>query len=754
MIYFDQNTRLIHLSTPKTSYLMKVTADGYLGHVYYGKRLEKAPSQDLLRLEELSEPSEKPGEKVSFLDNLPFEYPTAGVGDFRESCLDISSNDNVRGIELFYKGYQIRNTKPEIKGLPASFDHTDSNCETLSITLRDDIRQIEVELNYTVYSDLDVITRWAVIKNCSNKAFYIDRALSMCIDAELDDYSVLYESGAWAREHQIQFQKVKPGTIVTESVKGESGHESQPFLGLISSDCSEESGEAYGFSLVYSGNFLAKVQTNSFGMSRTVLGIHPENFRWKLLRGESFYTPEVIMTYSDAGLGGMTRTFHRFIHDHIIRSAWKDKQRPILVNNWEATYLDFDDKKLISILGKAKESGLDMLVIDDGWFRKSKSEPEGGLGDWLPVDNKLPEGLKPVSEAAIQNGMKLGLWFEPEMISEDSELYRSHPEYVLSFPGRRPAECRNQWMLDFSNPKVLELIYEKIAAQIKENNLSYIKWDMNRPICDAYSHYLPADRQGEVCYRHVLGVYQIQERLLKEFPWLLIENCSSGGARFDCGMLYYSPQIWTSDDMDPIERLSICEGTELIYPVSTMGAHVCKNRNDISGRNISFDTRGLMAMAGTFGYELDITAISADDISKIPSQIKLRKRLNDLVNKGEYYRIKSYRRRVDGPVGGISGNADCFELISEDRSEAAVWFMQPLAEPNQRSIRIKTRALSPDFSYRVIAVTSADAYFDNNSDGRILDISGIRGEELNNAGLCLKLPREDFTGILIMIEKC
>lgn len=754
MIYFDQNTGFFHLATPKSSYLMKVTPDGYLGHVYYGKRLNALPSQDFLRLQELPEPSEKAGEKVSFLDNLPFEYPTAGVGDFRESCLDISDNDNVRGIELFFKEYRISKIKPEITGLPASFDLSGRNCETLTITLRDDIRQIEVELNYSVFNDFDVITRWAVIKNCSDKDIYIERALSMCIDAELDGFSVLYESGAWAREHQIQFQPIKPGSIVCESVKGESGHESQPFLGLLSGNCSEDSGEAYGFSLVYSGNFLAKVQTNSFGMSRSVIGIHPENFRWKLSVGGYFSTPEVLMTYSSAGLGQMTRTFHKFIVNHIIRSVWKDRLRPILVNNWEATYLNFDDKKLISILNKAKESGLDMLVIDDGWFRKSSSEPEGGLGDWEPVDNKLPEGLKPVSEAAIQKGMKLGLWFEPEMISEDSDLYRSHPEYVLSFPGRRPAECRNQWMLDFSNPEVLNLIYEKIATQIRANNLSYIKWDMNRPICDAYSHYLPADRQGEVCHRHVLGVYRIQERLLKEFPELLIENCSSGGARFDCGMLYYSPQIWTSDDMDPIERLSICEGTELLYPMSTMGAHVCKNRNDISGRNVSFDTRGLMAMAGTFGYELDITSISEEDISKIPAQIKLRKRLNDLINKGEYFRIKSFRRRVDSPVSGISGNADCFELISEDRSEAVVWFMQPLAEPNQRSVRLKTKVLSPDFRYRVIAVTSADAYFDRNSEGRILEISDIRGEELNNAGLCLKIPREDFTGILIMIEKC
>lgn len=752
MICVDEKNKTFHLKTPRSSYIMGVIKDGYLGHMYYGRRLESVPTQDLMRLSEIPEPSERPGEKVSFLDNFPSEYSTSGVGDFRESCLDVSDDSGVRGIELLYKGFKVSRGKPAIPGLPASFASDPDDCDTLTLTLSDEIRKIQVELNYSVFNDSDMITRWTVITNNSETSVYLDRAMTLCLDADMSGYSMLYEGGAWSREHQIHRTSIQPGSLVTESIKGESGHESQPFIGLLSPDCSESNGEAFGFSFVYSGNFLGKVQTNSFGMTRTVLGIHPEGFRWKLKPGESFTTPEVIMNFSDEGLGQLSRNFHRFIHDHIIRSPWKDRQRPILVNNWEATYLDFNEEKLINLLYKAADSGLDMLVIDDGWFRKSSTEPEGGLGDWEPARNKLPDGFGPVYKAAEKRGLKLGLWFEPEMISEDSDLYRAHPEYTLSFPGRRPALCRNQWMLDFSNPEVIDLLYEKIAAQIRNAHLSYIKWDMNRPICDAYSRYLPADQQGEVCHRHVLGVYAIQERLLEEFPKLLIENCSSGGARFDCGMLYYSPQIWTSDDMDSIERLSICEGTELIYPVSTMGAHVCKNRNDISGRDISFDTRGLMAMAGTFGYELDLTALSDEDLKKIPAQIKLRRKLNDLVNTGEYYRLKSFTRRYQSGFKGISGNADCMELVSEDRKEAAIWYMQPLTEPNQRSIRIKTKALSDNDSYRVMAATGADAFFDDKAD-RILDISGIRGEELNKAGICFKLPRTDFTGILILIKQ-
>ena len=469
MIRYENGSFL--LSTPNTSYVMQVNRDGYLGHLYYGKRLDRPLVQDFLRSEEIPSPSVKPGEKVSFLDNFPFEYPACGVRDLRENCLEISDSEQVFGFEPLYKGYIIKKGKPALKDLPASFGH---DCETLIITLEDNVRGVELDLGYCVFNDCDMITRWNVVKNLSEKDIYLEKALTLCMDMELEGFSVIRETGVWAREHQAFFTQIQPGVIATESSRGESGHEAAPFIGLVSSNATNETGEAYGFSFVWSGSFLGKVWTNSFGLSRLVMGVNPNNFRWKLKAGDEFTMPEVIMTYSSEGLGKMSRNFHDFIREHIIRSVWKDRQRPVLVNNWEATYLDFDDKKLIEILRTASKAGLDMLVIDDGWFRESKVELEGGLGDWVPVKSKFPDGFTPVVEEAKKLNMKLGLWFEPEMISIDSDLYRAHPEYALSFPGRVPALCRNQLMLDFSNPDVLDTIYEKIATQIRESHFSYI----------------------------------------------------------------------------------------------------------------------------------------------------------------------------------------------------------------------------------------------------------------------------------------
>ena len=478
---------------------------------------------------------------------------------------------------------------------------------------------------------------------------------------------------------------------MTESVRGESSHQDHPFLAAVSHNCTQTCGDVYAMHFVYSGNFLAKAQRTQFDTLRMVMGIHPDRFCWKLEPGAAFQAPEAVLVYSDAGLGKMSRTLHDLYRNHLIRSSYKEKERPVLINNWEATYFDFDTEKLIAIAKESAALGIEMLVMDDGWFGHRDSD-DSSLGDWVVYEKKLPGGLKYLVDEVNRLGMKFGIWFEPEMISPDSRLYEAHPDWAFHLKGRTPSRARDQLVLDLSRPEVVDYVYDSISRVLHSANIEYVKWDMNRALADIGSVALPPDQQGELSHRYMLAVYELQERLITEFPDLLLENCSSGGARFDPGMLYYSPQIWCSDDTDAIERLMIQEGTQLLYPMSAIGAHVSDCPNHAIGRTTPFETRGITALAGTFGYELDITKISEQERNMVPGQIAAYKKYAPLIREGDYYRIASYQE---------NHKYDCYEIVSKDQSRAAVFFVQVLHEPSVRSRKIRLQGLKEDAVYEV-----------------------------------------------------
>lgn len=692
-IRYDEKKRLFQLDTPNTSYILGVQdAFGYLLHYYYGKKLLPGDVSYLARTTEPPYTPERNGrEKLSFLDSAPFEYPTGGIGDFREHCLEIRTQSGYNGVELCYKSHRIYEGKEKLEGLPATFGTT-RDCDSLEITLVDPVLDLELVLQYTAFRDLDVITRSVRVTNLGGKedVIYLTKVLSACLDMDNADFSMLTLHGSWARERRMQFRKLGYGRQGTFSERGETSHQEHPFLALTSPNVSQTAGEVYAMHFVYSGNFQAQSGVDSFDQVRTVMGISPYHFTWKLPKGSSFQAPEVVLVYSDAGLGKMTRTFHKLYRNHLIRSPWANQKRPILINNWEGTYFDFNTEKLLSIAASAAKLGIEMLVMDDGWFG-NRFDDNRALGDWFVNEEKLPGGLEYLVSEVNKLGMKFGIWMEPEMISPDSDLYRAHPDWAIQIPGRTPGLTRNQLVLDLTRREVLEHVWGRIQAILDSANIEYVKWDMNRQLSDIGSACLSADTQGELYHRYVLAVYELQERLCTNYPNLLLENCSSGGARFDPGMLYYSPQIWCSDDTDAIERLSIQEGTALVYPLSTMGAHVSDCPNHLVGRVTPFETRGHVALAGTFGYELDITKLSAEDQNMIPGQVEMYHRYNDLVRSGEYYRLASYQE---------NHQFDCWEIVSEDGKEALITFVQVLGRPNYHSRRIKLQGLCPAGRYR------------------------------------------------------
>lgn len=505
------------------------------------------------------------------------------------------------------------------------------------------------------------------------------------------DFELLTLHGSWARERHMQRRRVGYGKQGTSSIRGESSHQDHPFMALLTADATEDRGEVYGFHFVYSGNFMAQVECNQFDTVRAVMGIEPTDFSWQLEEQASFTTPEVVMVYSAEGLGKMSRTLHDLYRNHLIRGIYKNKKRPILINNWEATYFDFDTDKLLAIAREASALGIEMLVMDDGWFG-TRSSDNCALGDWQVNEEKIKGGLKYLVDEVNKLGMAFGIWFEPEMISPDSDLYRAHPDWAIAVPNREGTLCRNQYVLDLSRKEVRDYVYECLRKVLSSANITYVKWDMNRPLTNIGSYYLEANQQGELYHRYVLGVYELQQRLIDEFPELLLENCSGGGARFDPGMLYYSPQIWCSDDTDAIERLKIQEGTALIYPLSAIGAHVSDCPNHTVGRTTPFETRGYVALLGTFGYELDVTRIPEEDRAMIPQQVAMYHKYNDLVRQGDYYRIASYSQ---------NHMYDCWSVVSKDKKEVLVTFIQVMARPNHRSRRIYLKGLDTKAFYRI-----------------------------------------------------
>ena len=688
----DDVKGIFKLDTLNTSYVIGVVdEEKFLGHIYYGQKLNDYHLAHVLRIQEGPfVPSKNNRDRVSFLDCFSMEYPAGGLGDYRESCISIETKSGNMGLALNYVSHRIMPGKPELCGLPSSFGKEDT-CSSLEILCEDPHTGLQAALLYTAFEDTDVITRSVRLVNAGKEELFVTKVFSACLDMDNHDFEAISLHGSWARERHIQRVPVSHGKLSVESIRGESSHQDHPFMALVSKGTDQEHGEVYAMHFVYSGNFKVSVQSDQFDQIRMVMGIHPEGFKWKLLPGEEFQAPEVVMTYSPEGLGRMTRSFHDFYRNHLIRGKYKDKKRPILINNWEATYFEFDTDKLIAIAKQASELGIEMLVMDDGWFG-NRCDDNRALGDWIVNEEKLRGGLKYLVDEVNKLGMKFGIWFEPEMISPDSDLYRAHPDWAIAIPGREGSLCRNQYVLDLTRREVLDHTYESVAKILRSANIEYVKWDMNRQLSDIGSAFLPPEQMGELYHRYVLAVYELQRRMIEEFPYLLLENCSGGGARFDPGMLYYSPQIWCSDDTDAIERLIIQEGTAMIYPLSTMGAHVSDCPNHTVGRTTPFETRGHVALAGTFGYELDVTKIPEEDRKMIPEQTAMYHKYNDLVREGDYYRLASYHE---------NHFYDCYGVVSKDRKEALYTFVQVLNRPNYHSRRICFRGLDPDKYYKV-----------------------------------------------------
>lgn len=725
MIRYNDATKTFKLDTAHTSYVIAICdEEQFVGHAYYGAKISDEDVAYLMRTDEPPfVPSKNNRDRSSFFDTFPTEYPGNQVGDYRESAITVRDACNHGAVQFVYCGYRILNDKPALLGLPSTFPGEET-VMTLELDVTDPVLQLDATLSYSVFEKEDVITRSIRVTNASKEPIYLTKLMSMSIDMDQIDYRMLTLHGSWARERQMDFRSIGYGKQSVGSTRGESSHQEHPFVALVSENATQESGEVYGFHFVYSGNFLAQVEKGQFDTLRVQMGIHPDNFSFRLEENDTFVAPEVVMTYSANGLGQMSRNLHDLYREHLIRSPYRTKERPVLINNWEATYFDFDTEKLLSIAREAKKAGIEMLVMDDGWFGH-RSDDNTSLGDWFVNEEKLKGGIKYLVEEVNKIGLKFGIWFEPEMISPDSDLYRNHPDWAIAIEGRTPCRSRNQYVLDLSRKEVADYIYESVASVLRSANIEYVKWDMNRQLTDLGSMYLGKENQGELCHRFVLAMYDLQERLITEFPNLLLENCSGGGARFDPGMLYYSPQIWCSDDTDAIERLSIQEGTALIYPLSSMGAHVSDCPNHTVGRVTPFATRGDVALAGTFGYELDITKIPEEDRQQIPAQIERYHKYNPLVRSGDYYRIASYQQ---------NHFYDCYEVVAKDKSEALVTFVQVLNRPNYHSRRIKLLGLDPEKQYRI------------EGEDRL-----YYGDTLMNAGIQIPNMWGDFQSKLIHI---
>lgn len=739
-IQYIEKHRLFKIDTENTSYIMGVVdEEGFLGHVYFGQKLPDEDVSYLLRIfEGPFTPEKNERDRLSFYDSFPFEYPTHGIGDFRESALRIEDGEGHYSNKLIYRSHEIYKGKKGLPGMPATWGN-EQDTVSLEIVLEDAEAGILVTLVYSAFEATDAIVRSTKITNASGKTIFITKAASASLDMDNRDYERISLYGTWARERHINRVPVAYGIQGMYSKRGEPGHQEHPFTCVLEKKADSTSGEVYGMDLIYSGNFRTIVDRNQFDTIRMMTGINPEDFRWTLNNGETFVTPEAVLVFSNEGTGKMTRSFHDLYRDHLIRGYYRDKKRPILINNWEATYFDFNTEKLIAIADEASKLGIEMLVMDDGWFGK-RSDDNSSLGDWFVNEEKLNGGLKRLVDEVNKRGMKFGIWFEPEMISPVSRLYEQHPDWAIHIPGRKPGLARNQMVLDYTREDVREYVYGLMKKVLNSANIEYVKWDMNRPLSDIGSAELPAGHLGEFMHRYTLGVYSVMDRLITDFPKLLLENCSGGGARFDAGMLYYGPQIWCSDDTDAIERLVIQEGTELVYPLSAMGAHVSDCPNHTVGRVTPFRTRGHVALAGTFGYELDVTRIPKEDVAMIPEQIKMYHKYNDLVRTGDYYRIASYSE---------NGKFDCWQVTSKDKGEALVTCVFVKRSPNTRSRNIRLQGLAEKKSYRLLNEDGTD-YVSGMTDGKASRT--YSGEVLMRAGINLCEAWGDNQSLLIYVK--
>ena len=690
-IRYDEQARTLALETISTTYLMKISDGDFLQHLYYGARIGDQDLSDMYPRFDCGfsgNPYEFRQERVFSLDILSQEYPSFGVGDYRLHGAAAVNADGSRCADFRYVSHEIRPGKYSLPGLPAVYDNG-GEAETLIVTLRDPVTLLTLRLYYGVFPELDIITRAAELVNDGKKPVTLQKAASVCLDLPFGEWELIHFHGRHCLERQPEREAIGHHITAIASHRGMSSHHHNPFLILCDQEATEDHGDCYGLMLLYSGGFKAEVERSQMEDVRVVMGIDDTNFAWSLAPGERFTAPEAILCHAD-GLAALSHRYHRAIRHNVCRGEYALAKRPVLINNWEATYFNIEEEHILKLAQEAAELGVELFVLDDGWFR-GRTDDNAGLGDWVENREKLPNGLHALIEQITALGLRFGLWVEPEMVNEDSELYRAHPDWALTVPGRKPNMGRNQLVLDLSRADVRDDLYRSLSALLRENNISYIKWDMNRALSDVYSRALPPERQGETAHRCVLGVYELLERLTTDFPHVLFEGCAGGGGRFDAGMLYYTPQIWCSDDTDPIERLLIQGGTSYGYPVSAMGAHVSASPNHQTGRSTPIETRGVVAMSGAFGYELDLTRLSSEDKAEIKRQIQQFHADEELIHEGLYYRLTDV-------TGGFY---TAWQFVSEDRTKSLVNFVLQSPQPNAWPIRVHLRGLDPDANYLI-----------------------------------------------------
>lgn len=681
---------------------MQVREYDTLVHLYYG-----SPVGDMLITDRIvcvdrgfsGNPYEAGMDKTFSLDTLPQEYTAYGNGDYRINGLEIEQADGSETADLKFESYEIRKGKYSLKGLPAMFAR-DDEAETLEIVLLDRASGLKTHLLYGVFPHLDVITRAVRLENTGTAPVTVKKAMSVELDYEYRELDAVHFYGRHNMERQMERVHLGHGNWSVGSIRGTSSHHHNPFVILCDRNTEENHGDCYGYALAYSGNFSFETEVDQVGHTRVVMGIHPYHFSWKLKKGDIFETPEVIMAYSSEGFGKLSRIYHDAYRSNLIRSKYTEQPRPILVNNWEATYFDFDEEKILSIVKTAKSLGVELFVLDDGWFGE-RNDDTRSLGDWYPNLEKLPDGITGIAKRVEAEGMKFGLWFEPEMVNKNSHLYREHPDWILGDKGRKLSHGRNQYVLDFSRDEVVDAIFGQMYKVLSEAPISYVKWDMNRSMSEVYSTGVGSGDQGKVFHRYILGVYRLYDMLTKAFPKILFESCASGGGRFDPGLLYYAPQCWTSDDTDAVERCKIQYGTSLVYPVSSMGSHVSAVPNHQLLRNSSLEMRANVAYFGTFGYELDPNRLTEEEKEEVKEQIGFMKKYRRLIQFGTFYRL----------VSPFEGNEMAWMVVSEDQRNAMVGYYRILQTVNGPYRKIRLQGLDPDKIYHVSRIEE-DLYGD------------------------------------------
>lgn len=724
-VQFWEEKKLFTVSTDNTTLAFSVFDCNYLLSQYYGKKIRPA---DLLRLWQPGASGFTPNYDGAFngrhaLDVMPTEYPSYGGGDYREPAIGVEFPNGSRLLDLKYVSHTIENGNVEPEGLPG----LSGGDQTLEVTLCDHFSGLTVVLRYVTYEKIDVITRNARIVNTTGAPVSVTRALSASLDIAESKFDMISLYGGHCWERQVCREPLRHGTQSVGSRRGTSSHHHNPFIALAAPHTTEFTGEVYAATLIYSGNFIASADVNYQDEVRMQIGIHPTDFRWKLEAGETFTTPEAVLTYTDKGLNAMSQNFHNAVKHHLGHTKFRNAPRPIVINNWEATYFNFNEEKLLGIIDSCKGLGIDTFVLDDGWFGKRDND-HSSLGDWFVDTNKLPNGLTPLIEKCESQGMTFGLWFEPEMISEISELYKVHPDWCMRLPDRPYCRGRHQLILDLSRDDV-EQYLEKVVGDILANNrISYVKWDMNRHFTDVYSTQLPAERQPEVFHRYVLNLYKLLDNLTKRFPDVLFEGCSGGGGRFDMGMLYYDPQIWTSDDSDAIERLKIQYGTSFVYPPQAMTAHVSACPNHQVGRVTPFNTRAAVAMSATFGYELNPLQLSEEERAEIANQTALYHKIQPIIMNGDFYRV----------VDPFTENSCCWMFVTPDKDEAIVTYTHKLRFPYWHR-RVKFVGLDENATYHV---TELHGSFE----------ADLGGDELMYAGFAIQCCN-DFESKVFMLKK-